>query len=145
MTNICKTNIAPSYHMKLAEPRDQLGAIEVKDDELVWIDVDGYNSSWHNFVHIIFGREKLPNFKKLWDAFIGEEMRLEQVSTNYKNEDDGQDLALTSKVRRGGTIGGTKSKQKDKKEESNSSCPSRYQVLQVQQEWSLCLLVSSEE
>jgi hypothetical protein len=30
----------------------------------------------------------------LWDAFIGEEMRLEQVLANYKDEVDGPDLAF---------------------------------------------------
>jgi hypothetical protein len=33
-------------------------------------------------------------------------MRLEQVSTSYKDEDDGQKLDLTGKVRRGGRKGG---------------------------------------
>jgi len=42
----------------------------------------------------------------LWDAFVGEEMRLEQVSTSYKDEDDVPDLALIGKVRRGGRKGG---------------------------------------
>jgi hypothetical protein len=48
---------------------------------------------------------KLLDFKKLWDAFIGE-VRVEQVSTSYKDEDDGPDLALISKVKRRGRKGG---------------------------------------
>jgi hypothetical protein len=96
MTHMCKTDTVASYLMKLAELRDQLGAVgdEVKDDELVWIALNGFSSSWHNFVQVICGWEKLLDFEKLWDAFIGEEMRLEQVSTSYKDEDDGPDLAL---------------------------------------------------
>jgi hypothetical protein len=41
----------------------------------------------------------------LWDAFIGDEMRLDQVSTNYKDEDVVLDLTLIEKVRRGGRKG----------------------------------------
>jgi hypothetical protein len=37
----------------------------------------------------------------LWDDFIGKEMRLEKISTNYKDEDDGLDLTLIGKMRRG--------------------------------------------
>jgi hypothetical protein len=64
--------------MNLAKLRDQPHAIgdEVKDDELVWITPNGLYSSWHNFVQVIYGREMLPNFEKLWDAFIEEKMRL---------------------------------------------------------------------
>jgi hypothetical protein len=53
-------------------------------------------------------------------AFIGEEMRLEKVSTSYKDEDDGPNLALTSKVMRGGRKGGPGMGQKGEEEESNS-------------------------
>jgi hypothetical protein len=56
----------------------------------------------------------------LWDAFIGEEMRLEKLSTNYKDEDDGLDLPITGKVRRSRKEG-PKRGQKGKEEESNSS------------------------
>lgn len=100
--------------MKLAKLRDQLGAIddEVKDDELVRIALNGFSSSRHNFVQVIYGPKHLPNFNKLWDAFIEEEMRLKQVSTNYKDEDDVQDLALIRKVRGRGRKGGPERGQK---------------------------------
>jgi hypothetical protein len=55
-------------------------------------------------------------------AFIGEEMRLEKFSTSYKDEDDGPNLALASKVMRGGRKGGPGMGQKGEEEESNSSC-----------------------
>jgi len=57
---------------------------------------------------------------KLWDAFMGEEMRLQQVSTNYKDNDDVLDLALIGKVRRGGRKGGPRRGQNSKDEESDS-------------------------
>jgi hypothetical protein len=70
------------------------------------IGLNGFRSSWHNFAQVIYCEEKLHDVKKLWDVFIGEEIRLKQVSTSYKDEDDGPDLALIGKVRRGGRKGG---------------------------------------
>jgi hypothetical protein len=46
------------------------------------------------------------DFGYLWDVSIREEMRLEQVSTSYKNDDDVPNLALIRKMRRGGRKGG---------------------------------------
>jgi hypothetical protein len=62
---MCKTDLAASYLMKLAELKDHLGAIgdEVKDNELVWIDLNGFSLSWNNFFWVICGREKLANFE----------------------------------------------------------------------------------
>jgi hypothetical protein len=42
------------------------------------------------------------DFEKLWDAFIREEMRLEEVLTSYKDEDDVIDPVLIREMRRGG-------------------------------------------
>jgi hypothetical protein len=61
--------------------------------------LNGLGPPWHNFVQVNCGRENLPNFESLWDAFIGEEMRLLQVSTSHE---DVPDLALVGKVRKGG-------------------------------------------
>lgn len=68
-----KSNIVASCLMKLADLRDQLGVVgdKVKDDELVWIALNGFISSWHHFVQVICGREKLLVFNRLWDALIG--------------------------------------------------------------------------
>jgi hypothetical protein len=49
---------------------------------------------------------KLLNFENLWDDFIEEKTKLEQVLTSYKDEDDRPDLALIGKVRRGRRKGG---------------------------------------
>ena len=107
-TIMCKTSTKASYLMKLAKLRDQLGVVsdEVKDDELFQIALNGFNRSWHNFVWVISSQENSPNFEKLRDAFIKEEMRLQQVSTNYKDKDNALDLALIGKVKKGDRKGG---------------------------------------
>jgi len=57
MSSMCKTNIVASYLLMLAVLKDQLGVVgdEVKDNELVWIALDGFNSYWHNFFQVIYG------------------------------------------------------------------------------------------
>jgi hypothetical protein len=95
-THMSKTDTVTSYLMKIAELRDQIAAVgdTVEDDELVWISLNGFSPPWHNFVQIICGQEKLLDFEQLWDAFIGEEMRLQHVSTTYE---DVPNLALTGR------------------------------------------------
>ena len=58
----------------------------------------------------------------MWDAFIGEEVRLQLLSTNYKDKDDVLDLALIREVRRVGRKRGLGRDQKHKEEELDSSC-----------------------
>jgi hypothetical protein len=58
----------------------------------------------------------------LWDAFIGEEMSVQQVLTSYKDEVDVLDLALIREVRRVGRKRGLGRDQKHKEEELDSSC-----------------------
>jgi len=87
--------------MKIAEFRDQIDVVGdiVEDDELVQISLSGFSPPWHNFVQVICGREQLPNFEQLWDAFIGENIRLHQVSTNHE---DVLNRALVEKARKEG-------------------------------------------
>ena len=104
--------------MKIIELRDQIVGVgdAVEDNELVQISLNGSSSPWHNFAQVICGWEHFLDFEQLWDAFIGEEMRLQQVSTSYE---DVLDLALIGKVRKGGTEGYGKSQKK--KEDLGSS------------------------
>lgn len=71
-------------------------------------------------------------------------MRLVQVSTNYKDEDDGTNLVLANKVRRDGRKGSERV-QNDEEESVFMIGEERlesYLVLQVRQAWSLSLSMS---
>ena len=63
-------------------------------------------SEWLEFIlaqlcrGYLWSRE-VHDFEQLWDVFIGEKMRLEDVSTTEKDKDDKSNLALTDTVRRG--------------------------------------------
>jgi hypothetical protein len=81
--------------------RDQLATIgdKIPRNELVRICLNGFGPSWHCFVHCICAYEHLLSFEGLWDAFVGEETRLETILGSYE---DVLDLALIGKVRKGG-------------------------------------------
>lgn len=55
---MCKIDAIASYQMTLPKLRDQFGTIngEVKDDELVWITLNGFRTTWHNFDKFIYGQ-----------------------------------------------------------------------------------------
>jgi hypothetical protein len=65
-THSCKTDTIASYLMKITELRDQQVAIgnNIEENELVWISVNGFGPSWHQFVHHVCACEHLPSFKK---------------------------------------------------------------------------------
>lgn len=79
---------------------------------------NGFSPSWHNFVEFIMVGSCHLTLISLCVAYIGEEMRLKQVSTSYKDEDNGPDIVFISKVRRGGRRGAVGRCQKSKEEES---------------------------
>jgi hypothetical protein len=85
----------------------------------VQIALNGFSSFYHHFVQVICGQEKLPDFKQLWDAFIGEELRLQQVSNNF--EDEVPKLAFIEKMRKGGKKG-PKQDQKSEEESYQGKC-----------------------
>ena len=64
--------------MKIMKFRDQIATVGVstEDNELLWISLNGFGPLWHNFVQSICGWEKIQYFEQLWDAFVGEKMRL---------------------------------------------------------------------
>ena len=88
--------VAP-FFTKIAQVRDQLSAIgvPVDDDDLVQTVFDGLPSSWETFLAIVSGREKQPNFDRLWHDCLEEEGRVQNKATGTKEGD----LALTTKTR----------------------------------------------
>lgn len=44
--------------------------MNIKDEELVHIALNGFTTPWEAFVEGLCGREHKPTFEKLWDNFI---------------------------------------------------------------------------
>jgi hypothetical protein len=67
------TNTVASYLlMKITELTNRLVAIvlEVMDEELVSIALNGFSSAWDHFVWSVCAHEKRPNLCMLWNDFI---------------------------------------------------------------------------
>jgi hypothetical protein len=66
------------YLTRITEIRDELASVGEKTDisELVHIVLDGFSKSWDVFVRGVVARAKLPEWQRLWDDFVQEEIRL---------------------------------------------------------------------
>jgi hypothetical protein len=51
--------------------KDKLAVVGeiIPDSELVCIALKGFTKEWDVFVKCVVGREKLPNWSRLWDDF----------------------------------------------------------------------------
>jgi hypothetical protein len=56
--------------------KDELAAVGevIPDSELVWIALKGFTKEWEVFVKCVVGKEKLPDWSRLWDDFTQEEI-----------------------------------------------------------------------
>ena len=63
-----------SYFTRVAQVKDELAVVGeiVPDLELLRIALKGFTTKWDIFVKCIVGREKLPNWSRLWDGFTPE-------------------------------------------------------------------------
>ena len=64
-----------SYLTRMAQVKDELTTVgeTISDSEMVRIALKGFTNRWNVFVKCIVGREKLPNWSRLWDDFTQEE------------------------------------------------------------------------
>jgi len=97
-----------SYLTRVAQVKDELAAVGdvIADSKLVRIALKGFGKEWDVFVKCVVGREKLPDWNKLWDDFTQEEIREGShskqldvdikenvgVITKTKNKKKGKDL-----------------------------------------------------
>ena len=68
-------NVA-TYLIRVAQVKDELAAVGevIPDSELVQITLKGFTKEWEDFVKCVVGREKLPDWSRLWDDFTQEEI-----------------------------------------------------------------------
>jgi len=66
------------YLTQLTQVKNELAVVGkvISDSELVRIALRGFTKDWEVFVKCIVGREKLPNWSRLWDDFTQEEVRV---------------------------------------------------------------------
>ena len=81
-TKMAKGEGVVPYLTRLTQIRDELGAVgsKTKDDELIWIALNGFSKPWDTFVKGGVATKKLPDWQRLWDDFVQKETRMGQGS-----------------------------------------------------------------
>jgi hypothetical protein len=113
-----KGDSIPKYLMKFVQCQDELGSvgITVVDDDLVSLALLGLPKNWHSYQDSINGREKLPDWERLWSDLAQEEFRRNTRDGSSSKHDDEEDCSLASKARKGkGKKFHSKSESKGKK------------------------------
>jgi hypothetical protein len=107
-----KGDTIPKYLTKFFQCRDELGSvgITVTADDLVSLALLGLPKSCHSYQDSVNGREKLPDWERLWSDLVQEEFRRNTRDGFSSKCDDEEDFDLTAKARKG----------KGKKSQSNS-------------------------
>jgi hypothetical protein len=88
----------------------------------VSIALNGLAPSWKPFVQGVCAREHLPNYAKLWDNLVQEDIRLESRS---EQQNKVEDIALVGRTMKG-------SKKGDKKGNKKDSSPENQYFSQIQ-------------
>jgi hypothetical protein len=118
-----KLDTVTSYLTKITQVRDQLAVVGevMSNEELVRTALDGFSKPWTPFIKGIVAREKLPDFDRLWDDFIQEEIREESLAGQQVGDDE--NLALANQARRSrGNTSGESAPQAGKKDLSKVKC-----------------------
>jgi hypothetical protein len=95
---MAKGESVASYLTRVAQVKDELAAVRevIPDSELVRIALKGFTKEWEVFVKCVVGREKLPDWSRLWDDFTQEEIREGSQEKAVDGSDD-QNVALVGK------------------------------------------------
>ena len=75
--------------------------IIVDDDDLVSLALLGLSKSWHSYQDSANGREKLPDWERLWSYLVQEEFKRNTRDGSSSKNDDEEDCALATKARKG--------------------------------------------
>jgi hypothetical protein len=98
-----KGNSIPKYLTKFVQCRDELGivGITVTDDDLVSLALLGLPKIWHSYQDSVNGKEKLPDWERLWSDLMQEEFRWNTRDGSSLKHDDEEDCDLATKARKG--------------------------------------------
>ena len=68
---MAKGESVANYLTQVAQVKDELTVVGefIPDSELVWIALKGFTKEWEVFIKCVVGKEKLPNWSRLWDDF----------------------------------------------------------------------------
>jgi hypothetical protein len=98
-----KGDTIPKYLTKFVQCQDEIVSvgITVPADDLVSLALLGLPKSWHSCQYFVNGREKLPDWERLWSDLVQEEFRWNTRDGSSSKCDDEEDCSLTAKARKG--------------------------------------------
>ena len=85
-----KGDTISTYLNKLTTCRDELGSVgfATADDDMVSLALIGLPKSWHRYQDLVNGREKLPDWERLWSDLMQEEIRRSTRDGSSSKQDD---------------------------------------------------------
>eukprot|EP00253_Pinus_taeda_P030320 PITA_30320 len=130
---MAKADSATTYLTKITSVRDELAVVgeTIAHTELVRISLNGLPKTWENFVDGIVARENLPDWERLWDDCIQNEIIKNHIgAAKQVEEDDNVTLLARGKKGRakkqasnsGGKRKGKGKKQNKEKDYSKVKC-----------------------
>lgn len=113
---MAKADSATTYLTKITSVRDELAAVGeiIAPTELVRIALNGLPKTWENFVDGIVAWENLPDWERLWDDCIQNEIKKNYLG-EAKQVEEVDNVALLARGKKG----------RAKKQASNSGCKSK--------------------
>jgi transposase InsO family protein len=129
---MAKSESVVSYLTRFTQVKDELAGVgeTVPDRDMVSFALLGFPKSWENFIDAVSGREKLPDWERLWSDCVQEEIRKQTRSGSHVKQDvDEENFALAgkggkpkSKKGSGGAESSSKGHGKPKKDLSKVKC-----------------------
>ena len=98
-----KGDTISTYLNKLTTYRDELDSVEINtfDDDMVSLALLGLPKSWNSYQDSVNGREKFPDWERLWSDLMQEGIRRSIGDGSSSKNDDEENMALASKARKG--------------------------------------------
>ena len=114
-----------TYLSRFTDVRDELASIGeiVAETKLVCTTLHGFPKSWEVFVEGIVAREHLPDWGRLLSDYVQNEIRISH-SGKVKQEEE-ENVALTTKGRKGSPSKGLQPAVKRKKENKKRKMPKK--------------------
>ena len=96
-----KTEKVASYLTRISKITDELSAVgeAVSSEEMVRTALNGFSGKWNTFLKGVVSRENLPNWERMWDDFVQEEIHDEALEGKQtQGENSEENVSLLSKA-----------------------------------------------
>jgi len=98
-----KGDLISKYLIKFTQCRDELGSVSVivAEEDLVSLTLLGLPKSWHKYRDSVNGREKIPEWERLWPDLVQKEIQRNTKDGSSSKKDNEENRALAGKAKKG--------------------------------------------